>query len=128
MAKKIRNYPSKADYEARINQFFEEHRDEVIRDMCFALGYDDFERLKHDECHMRFGFDCGFTKLLPRNAEMRYEWILDEHGRKGEDFWAEIYPRFSWDCQSLTCKRPQAEYMLAQLGLEDEFMIVERLD
>ena len=128
MGKKKRIYPPKAYYEEIIDRYFAENEDEIINYTIDKLGFGDFDELREAECHMYFGLDCGFTKIYPKNKEMEQEWILDEHGREGEYFWAEIYPRFAWNCQSLTCKRPQAEKMLRDLGLENEFGIRERLD
>lgn len=128
MGRKIRNYQPKAYYEEIINNYFTEHRDEVIQQTVEDLGFDTFEELQKAEYSMYFGFDCGFTKLYPKNPEMRREWVLDEGGRKGQDFYAELYPRFAWNCQSLTCKRPQVKKMLRDLNFEGLFGITERLD
>lgn len=126
--KKVRNYPSKKYYEEIFNSYFEENHDEVIESVCEELGYGSFEALREAEYSMKFGLDCGFVKIYPKNHEMAHEWVLDEGGRKGDWFFAEIYPHFAWNCQSLTCKLPQAKKAIRDLGLEEEFGVTYRYD
>ena len=121
--KKVRNYPPKGFYEEKLDGYFREHRHEVIGNLLDTLGYESVERLQEDECHMKFGLDCGWIHLHPRNKEMSREWGLD-NGIYG----AYVCARPSLNCQSTTIKRVQVEKAVKDLGLEDVFYISERLD
>ena len=75
--RKIRNYPSKEYYEYEIIEYMKEHREELLHHMLKILGYEDIDSLREDEYKMKFGGDCGFIKLSPKNREMAHEWYLD---------------------------------------------------
>ena len=121
--RKVRHYPSVEFYEGMLREYFDTHRHEVIGNLLDTLGYESVERLQEDECHMKFGLDCGWIHLHPKNREMSHEWSLD-NGIYG----AYVCARPSLNCQSTTIKRVQVEKAVRDLGLEDVFYISERLD
>jgi hypothetical protein len=81
------------------------------------------ERLQEDECHMKFGFDCGWIHLHPKNKEMLHEWELDNG-----IYCAYVHAMPSLNCQSTTIKRVQVEKAVRDLGLEKDFYVLTRLD
>ena len=121
--RKVRHYPSVEFYEEMLREYFETHRREVIGNLLDTLGYDSLEELQEAECNMKFGLDCGWIHLRPKDKEMSHEWALD-NGIYG----AYVCARPSLNCQSTTIKRVQVEKAVKDLGLEDKFYITERLD
>lgn len=121
--KKIRNHLPREHYEKMLETYFTEHQEEVITDLLNTLGYSSLEALRDDEYNMAFGFDCGWTKLVPKNREMFHEWELD-NGK----YCAEVYCRPTYYPQSTTIQRVQVEKAVRDLGLGEEFRIVTRLD
>lgn len=121
--KKVRKYPTKQFYEDMFKEYFDAHGDEVIRDMLDRLGYESMEKLRNDEMHMAFGFDCGWTIIYPKNQEMEREWKLD-NGRYDYSIFAHptYYP------QSTTVQKVQVEKAIRDLGLGDTFGCYVRLD
>ena len=121
--KKIRKHESRGYYETMLDNYFDEHRDEVVQYMLNQLGYESVDALWDDEYRMAFGFDCGWIYLIPRNSEMYHEWELD-NGKYG----AHIYCKPPYNSQSTTIQREQVEKAVSDLGLEDKFWISVRLD
>lgn len=121
--KKVRKHQSIAYYEAMLKDYFSEHKDDVVEYMLGNLGYDSLDDLWNDEYRMKFGFDCGWIYLIPRDKEMYHEWELD-NGKYG----AHIFCRTPYNTQSTTIQREQVEKAVHDLGLEDKFWISVRLD
>lgn len=123
MARKIRNCKPKAFYEQMLEDYFTEHKAEVIEYMLDSLGYEDTDALWEDERRMGFGFDCGWILLHPSDAEMCREWALD-NGKYDVD----IFVHTPYNTQSITVKRPMVQKALTDLELWDTFIVRERLD
>lgn len=121
--RKVRNYPSKDYYKTMLDTYFKEHHNEVIKHLLDRLGYADLEALQEDEYRMKWGFDCGWTLLTPKNADMRHEWTLD-NGK----YDVAIFAHPSYYPQSTTLQRIQVEKAVKDLGLSDIFTISTRLD
>lgn len=121
--KKVRNFPPKGYYEDKLEGYFREHRHEVIGNLLDTLGYRSLDELQEAEYNMKFGLDCGWIHLHPKNKEMAHEWALD-NGIYG----AYVCARPSMNCQSTTIKRVQVEKAVRDLNLGDVFYISERLD
>ena len=121
--RKVRHYPSVEFYEGMLKEYFETHRGEVIGNLLDTLGYDSLEELQEAEYNMKFGLDCGWIHLHPKNKEMSHEWALDNG-----IYCAYVHAMPSLNCQSTTIKRVQVEKAVRDLGLEDTFYISERLD
>lgn len=121
--KKVRNYPSREFYEEMLTKYFEEHRCEVIGYAMDRLGYTSFQKLQEDEYNSRFGFDCGWIHLCPKNAEMRHEWELDNG-----TYCAYVWCSPSYFPQSTTIQKVQVEKAVRDLELGDVFYIDVRLD
>lgn len=123
--KKIRIYPSREEWETKIKEYVQENKESIRRYMLDKLGYEDIESLWEDEYHMKFGLDCGWVNLFPKNKEMAREWKLDNDG----------IPDSIWDAsnivyntQSVTIKSIIMYKVVEDMGIENEFSIVERLD
>ena len=121
--RKVRHHLPKKYYEEMLERYFEEHSEEVISDLLERLGNDSLEQLKYEEYNMRFGFDCGWTKLVPKDSKMFHEWELD-NGK----YCAEIFCHPTYYPQSTTIQRVQVEKAVRDLGLGDKFYISTRLD
>ena len=72
---------------------------------------------------MKFGFDCGWTIIYPKNREMEREWKLD-NGMY--DY--QIFAHPSYYPQSTTVQEIQVRKALKDLNLEDEFGCYVKLD
>lgn len=121
--RKVRHHLPKGYYEDLLKKYFDEHSEEVIADLLDTLGYDTLEALKFAEYNMAFGFDCGWTKLVPKDSEMFHEWELD-NGK----YCAEIFCHPTYYPQSTTVQGIQVRKAVRDLGLEDKFYIKTRLD
>ena len=127
--KKVRHYPSIKYYEDMLEQYFKDNNGAVIPYVIERIGEDParygiFE-LQEDECNMRWGFDCGWILLYPKNKEMAHEWELD-NGKYGAYVWTD--KALPYCPQSTTLKRYMLEKAVKDLGLEDEFWLSARLD
>lgn len=116
-----RKYKDRFYYEDMIKDFISENAQSIIDHMMKQLGYDDLEKLKSDDIHMKWGFDCGFCYLIPKNKEMREEW-------KKYDDWDKILCPVAYGTQSITAKEPQIQYIIEELKLGDIFYIHDVLD
>ncbi len=121
--KKVRKFESKEHYEEVFDKYFRERRLEVIGHLMDSLGYDDFEKLRSDEVNMKWGFDCGWILIYPRDDVMRHEWELD-NGK----YSAYIFAHPSYYPQSTTLQRIQVDKAIKDLGLSDMFFAVTKLD
>lgn len=121
--KKIRNYPSKQFYEDMLDNYFNEHADEVKTHLMDTLGYSDFDMIWEDECKMKWGFDCGWILLYPTDAKMSHEWELD-NGKYGNY----IFTHPTYNCQSTTLQKIQVKKAVEDLGLDELFWVATRLD
>ena len=122
---KVRNYPTREQYENEIKEYMISHRGELIEYMLRRLGYEDVDTLREDEYSMKFGFDCGWVQLHPKNKEMSHEWYLDNG--KINDYIFDI-ANCVYSTQSITIKQPIVEKTIEDMGLESEFYIIPRLD
>lgn len=75
--KKVRHFKSKQYYEDMFNTYFQDNKNEVVADLMDTLGYTDFEEMREDEYNSKWGFDCGWTLLSPKDRAMYHEWELD---------------------------------------------------
>ena len=127
--KKVRKYPSREYYEDLLEQYFNEHNGAVIPYVIERIGenpaYYGIEDLMNDECRMRWGFDCGWILLYPKNSEMAHEWELD-NGKYGAYVWTDR--ALPYCPQSTTLKYIMIEKAVNDLGLNNEFWISTRLD
>lgn len=122
---KVRNYPSKEEWKANILEYMKENKEALIRHMLNKLGYEDIDSLQEDEYSMKFGFDCGWVNLTPKNKDMYHEWYLD-NGKIPDSLWD--LANYVYNTQSITIKYPIIEKVVEDMGIENEFNIVERLD
>ena len=122
---KVRNYPSREEYENHIKEYMLSHRSEIIAYMLRQLGYDDIESLKEDEFSDRRFWVCGSIQLRPKNKDMSHEWFLDNDRIPAyiHDLTYHIY-----NTQSLIIKEPIMEKVVNDMGLESEFYVNSRLD
>ena len=127
--KKVRNYPSIQYYDEMLKEYFENHNGSIIYRVIKAIGenpdYYGIEDLMGDEYHMRWGLDCGWILLYPRDKKMAHEWELD-NGKYGAYVWTDR--ALPYCPQSTTLKRIMIEEAVKDLGLDDTFWISTRLD
>lgn len=121
--RKVRHYKSKEYYERVFDDYFDEKRDDVIRDLMQTLGYTDFEELRNDEYRSKWGLDCGWILIYPKDKTMYHEWELD-NGKYN----AYIFAHPSYYPQSTTLQRIQVDKAIKDLGLSDMFYAVTKLD
>lgn len=127
--KKVRHYPSREYYEDLLEQYFNDNNGAVIPYVIERIGenpaYYGIEDLMNDECRMRWGFDCGWILMYPKNREMEHEWELD-NGKYGAYVWTDR--ALPYCPQSTTLKRIMLEKAVKDLGLDDDFWLSTRLD
>jgi len=116
-----RKFETQEYYRALIKDYIKSHKQYIINNMMQKTGYDDMDKLQDDEYHMRFGLDCGWIVLIPKNTEMYKEW------KKYEDYEGMICPT-AYNTQSITLQEPQVKLILEELNIADLFYIRERLD
>ena len=116
-----RDYESRSYYNDLIKSWIDENKQAIINYMMYQLKYDDLEKLKSDDISMKWGFDCGFCYLIPRNKEMREEW-------KKYDDWDRLLCPVAYETQSITAKEPQVKYIIEELKLSDLFYLYSVLD
>ena len=123
--RKVRNFPSREDYEQQFEDYFSENKHSCIQYAVQKLGFNDVEEMHDAEFSGRFGFDCGWVQLIPRDKEMYREWRLDngEYSVCIFDIGHKTYPT-----QSVTIKRLILEKAVEDMNLQDVFIINERLD
>lgn len=127
--KKVRHFASAEHYENLLEDYFNINRDTVLRRLIRAIGEDPdtyrVSALLEDEHNCRWGFDCGWILLYPKNKEMAHEWELD-NGKYGAYVWTDrVVPL---NVQSTTLKRIMVEEAVADLGLNETFWVSTRLD
>ena len=122
---KVRNYPSKEEYENRIKEYMLSHKREIIAYMLRQLGYDDIESLREDEYSKNPFWVCGSFILRPKNKDMAHEWFLD-NGRIPAYIYDITY--YVYPTQSVIIKEPIMEKVVRDMELENEFYIAQRLD
>lgn len=122
---KVRNYPSREEYENHIKEYMLSHKGEIIAYMLRQLGYDDIESLKEDEFSNSRFWVCGSIQLRPKNKDMAHEWFLDNDRIPSYiyDLTHHIYPT-----QSIIIKEPIMEKVVRDMELENEFYVTQRLD
>lgn len=109
---------TKDEFIEEVNQFCKEHYDAIVKDMMQKLGYTDLDKLNEDYINMKWGLDCGWTLVTPKNKKMLELW--------GE--YPKIIVPVAYKSQSLTIQKPQVEYILKALGWEDDFRVEQHLD
>ena len=110
---------TKDEFREQVKQYCKEHEDAIIKHMMKVMGYTDMETLQDDEYHMKWGFDCGWILVTPKNAKMRELW--------GLDYPSTIMP-VAYNSQSLNLQQPQVDYILKELGWEEDFTTRQHLD
>lgn len=106
-----RNFPSKEEIETIIENFNTENENAIIGYMMKQMGYTDIETLKDDEQHSKWGFDCGWWLLTPKDEEMRKEW-------NKYDGWESLICPVVFMVQSTTVQRPQIDYLRENLKFD----------
>ena len=134
MAKrKVRNYPSVEHVEELVNNYFDEHKEEVIDYMISETNRElgkDFKDL--DDLHDfefgsgcgGFGLDCGWVWLYAKNKDQRHEWFLDN------DRIPNYASPHNWPyhTQSTTLKQYQMKKAIDDLNLSNDYMVYTKLD
>lgn len=129
--KKVRNYLTREEVEAMINNYFYNCRDEVIKYICENNGMRVFNSLEelhefdiHGSYYGGFGLDCGWCWLYPKRDAQRREWVLDN----GEyDAYARSF-KLPYNTQSTTLKSLELEKALEDLNIRDFYSVYTRLD
>lgn len=71
---KIRNYPSREWIREVLDEYFIQHREEVVAEVLKETGYATLDELLEAERRSVFGLDCGWVKVHPINGmEKRVE-------------------------------------------------------
>lgn len=121
--RKVRHYKSREYYKDLLNQYFNEHAEEVIKYTVKRMGFDSLEAMRAEELTGMW-FDCGFVYISPRNSEWSHEWFLDN-----DRISSNLYVNNpDYNTQSVTIKEIMVEKALRDLGLENDFYILTRLD
>ena len=123
--KKVRHFPSVEDWKKQLTEYLTENKEKYIAYMLKRLGYEDTETLWEEEYHGKFGFDCGWVQLHPKDKEMQREWRLDNGGI--DDCIFDI-ASVVYNTQSTTIKEIIVEKLVEDLDLNDTFIIYTRLD
>lgn len=121
---KIRKYPSTMVIRDKLNNYFVENRERVLKALLEYTGYTSTESLREAEFNGRFGLDCGWVYVRCRNSNQYHEWELDNG--KYDAYVNRI--RCSYDTQSTTLKEFQTNLALMDLGLEYDYYTYTRLD
>ena len=119
---KVRNYESREVWQERIIAYLKEHKEKYIRLVLQTLGYETTDELRDAEYNQnRFGLDCGWVKLVPKNKEMAREWKLDN-----DNIPAAIYDVANtiYSTQSTTIKNIIMDAVVSDMNIEDIFCIV----
>ena len=122
---KVRNYPSKEEYENHIKEYMLSHKGEIIAYMLRQLGYDDIDSLREDEYSKNPFWVCGSFILRPKNKDMAHEWFLD-NGRIPDYIYDITY--YIYPTQSVIIKEPIMEKDVKDMELENDFYVTQRLD
>lgn len=122
---KVRNYPSKEEYENHIKEYMLSHKGEIIAYMLRQLGYDDIDSLREDEYSKNPFWVCGSFILRPKNKDMAHEWFLD-NGRIPDYIYDITY--YIYPTQSVIIKEPIMEKVVKDMELENDFYVTQRLD
>ena len=122
---KIRNYPSCKQVETELENYLRNHRGEYEHQVLQKLGYEDLNSLQEADQQMKFGFNCGWVQLHPKNKEMAREWRLDNDGLPNciFDIGSVIIPT-----QCCTIKEIIVEKLVNDLDLSNEYEIITKLD
>ena len=110
---------TKDEFREQVNQYCKEHEDAIIKHMMKVMGYTDMKTLQNDESRMKWGFDCGWILVTPKNAKMRELWGLD---------YPSTIMSVAYNSQSLNLQQPQVDYILKELGWEEDFTTCQHLD
>lgn len=131
--RKVRVYTSREGIERIVEDYFNEHRDEVIQDMIDRVNLQygkDFKNLNelqefdiHGTYYGGFGLDCGWVWIKPRNSDQAHEWFLDND--RIPDY---ASPRYPYNTQSTTLKHIMMEKAFRDLNLYGNYDIYTRLD
>lgn len=116
-----RKFETKEYYEKLIEDYIKENKAAIINYTLKQMGYDDVDILLEDEYHSKWGNDCGWYLLYPKNREMREEW------KKHED-WEKLMCPLALGVQSTTIQKYQVEYIMNELNLNDIFYCNRHLD
>ena len=119
--KVVLNYNTQQYYKDMIDDFIKDNKERIINVMLKELNYPDTDKLWEDEYKMKWGLDCGWIYLVPKDLEMKKEWNKRES-------WYKFRCNTAYKSQSITIQRPQVELIVSELHLDDIFYIEEYLD
>lgn len=122
--RKVRHYNGREYYKELLNNYFNAHHNEVMREVLDKLGFDTVENMSKAEYKGYFGFDCGWIRISPKNSEQSHEWFLDNNRISSE---MTVHNPF-YNTQSTTITEIMVEKALRDLGLRDEFYVSTHLD
>ena len=118
--KKVRKYPTIENVQKTLNDYMDNHADEIIKYLAREMGVNNFDELKDLEFNTpKFWGDCGFVWLKARNPEQEHEWILD-HG-KYDAYVTRI--KLPYQTQSIILKQTQIEKALDGTGLREMYQL-----
>lgn len=116
-----RKFETREYYTNLIEDYIKENKSAIINYTLKQMGYDDVDKLLDDEYHSKWGFDCGWYLLSPKDKEMENEW------KKKED-WYQMRCPIALNVQSTTIQSHQVKYILENLNLNDIFYCHCHLD
>jgi len=122
--RKVRHYESVDVVRDKINTYFIEHYDDVIKYLLAAVDCETVEQLAEEERHCRFGLDCGWVWVYTNDNEQNREWELD-NGRWGAKV---TRIRCPFECQSTTVKQIQIDKALEDLHMKPQYFSGVTLD
>ena len=127
--RKIRNYISIENFEKMINDYFNENKSKILKDLCDEFNFNTVEDLREFDIHGSFyggfGLDCGFIHLVPKRADQLREWTLDT----GYPGWAYASRfKYPYETQSTTCKKFQIDKAMKDLNLGALYTVKVILD
>lgn len=132
--RKVRLYSTVKQVEELIDNYFEEHREEVTKDLLKKAGEEAGREFKTVDELKEFDFrgsyyggfplSCGFVWVKPRSSKQAHEWFLDND--RIPDY---ASPRnYVYNTQCTVIKEIQMRKAFDDLGLDSEYSIYVRLD
>ena len=115
-------YLSKSEYEELLKEFVKRNEKKIIAHMMKFMGYDDIELLKQDEYQSKWGLDCGWYLMYPKDREVYKEQ------KEADDYFGKIFCTVAYNTQSTTLQEVQIKYILDEMGIADLFYLHCHLD
>lgn len=114
------NYPTKEEMKSFIQEWVDNHSQEIIDNLVEQTPFNSFDELTNAERNCYYGLDCGFVSLIPKDRKMYKQWEKED--------WYKLYLKLPFDCQSTTLQKKQMRYVVEQLGFNEMFYVDSVLD